>query len=411
MAATQLLEKTLFETKHNPGTRIRVDSIDLLRGVVMVIMALDHVRDFFHYDSYLVSPEDIAQTTPGLFATRWITHICAPTFIFLSGLSMSQTLRKTSPREMSIGLIKRGLFLVLLQMTVVRFVWNFDPLLHFNSFAIISVIGACMIAMSALIHMRVRLLLILSLVMIVAHNLLDGVTFSQPIWDVIWSFIHQKKSYSLGNHYVFLVLYPIVPWVAVMAFGFCIGKLFYASSMPEVNRRNNLLLIGITAILLFFLVRLINFYGDPHPWRRFDILSQTIISFFNVEKYPPSLDFLLATLGICFVLLGVFEGVKSSDRNPLSVFGRTAMFYYVLHILVAHLCAVAAVWLSGYPISNMVYIGTVSSGAPMLRGKFGFELPEVYLLWLGIVLFLYPLCLQWNAVKMKNKGKWWIPYV
>ena len=203
----------------------RIESIDLLRGIVMIIMAIDHVRDYFHFDAFLYSPVDISQTSAGLFITRWITHLCAPTFIFLAGVSTYFVAQKKTLSDTSFFLLTRGIWLVLLQLTLIRFFWNFDPLFRYNSNTIISTIGICMIVLSGLIYLRIRTIFFIGIVMVVGHNLLDGISFKEgTLADVLWSFLHVQKSFDLGGGYAFTFLYPVIPWVGVMALGYCFGS-------------------------------------------------------------------------------------------------------------------------------------------------------------------------------------------
>jgi uncharacterized membrane protein len=206
----------------NIKPKSRIESIDLLRGIIMIIMAIDHVRDYFHFDAFLYSPVDISQTSAGLFFTRWITHLCAPTFIFLAGVSAYFVAQRKTRNDTSFFLLSRGIWLVLLQLTLIRFAWNFDPFFHYNSNTIISTIGICMIVLSGLIYLPMKTIFFTGLIMVAGHNLLDGISFEEgTLMDSLWSFLHVQKSFDLGNGYAFAVLYPIIPWVGVMALGYC----------------------------------------------------------------------------------------------------------------------------------------------------------------------------------------------
>jgi uncharacterized membrane protein len=395
----------------NTNTNNRIESIDLLRGVVMVIMALDHIRDYFHADSFLFSPTDIGHTTLGLFATRWITHLCAPTFILLAGTSAYFMARRKTVKETSFFLLTRGLWLVMLQLTLVRFGWNFDPLFHYNSNTIISVIGLCMIVFSALIYFRTRTIFIIAFITIAGHNVLDKVSFEQgTVADVLWSFLHVQKTYNLGNGYAFSFVYPFIPWVGVMAMGYCLGYL-YNSDITSDKRKKILLRLSLISLFFFAVLRYTNIYGDLVPWSMQSDFSGTIMSFFNVTKYPPSLLYLSSTLGISLMMLAFMEGKQLKRLKPFALFGKVAMFYYVVHIYVIHLLALLVVILAGYPWQTMIFYGPISNISPLLLGKFGFSLSQVYLVWVSVVVLLYPLCLLWNSVKIRNKKKWWVSYV
>jgi uncharacterized membrane protein len=374
-------------------------------------MALDHVRDYFHFDSFLYSPTDLQHTTVALFATRWITHLCAPTFLLLAGTSAYFMCKRKSKKDVSIFLLTRGVWLIVLQLTLIRFGWNFDPLFHYNSHAIISAIGLCMIALSALIHLPLKMVLIMGMAFIIGHNLLDGISFRNgTAADVLWSFLHVAKTYSLEHGYSFNVKYPLIPWVGVIALGYCLGRL-YDDDYALAERKKRLIIFGAGSLLTFFVLRYMNFYGDPMPWTEQQNTSATILSFLNVEKYPPSLLYLCATLGITLIMLGVMEGRDLNRFQGVTLFGRVAFFYYVLHIFVIHAGALVAAVATGHPWLDMVYSGSNTDAAEGLRGTYGFGLGVVYLVWISVVLLLYPCCVRWNAFKMKNKGKWWTSYV
>jgi uncharacterized membrane protein len=394
-----------------PGTANRIDTIDFLRGLVMIIMAIDHVRDYFHFDSFLNSPTDLAHTTGPLFATRWITHICAPTFILLSGTSAYLMGKKKTRHEVSLFLFTRGIWLILVQLTIVRFGWNFDPLFRYNSLSIISVIGCCMLVLSALIHLPLKVILSIGLLFVIGHNALDSISFEEgTVMEVVWSLLHVCKTYDLGNGYTFAIKYPIIPWTGVMALGYCLGQFFDKGYSPE-KRKRNLVIIGSVCLLMFFVLRFLNVYGDPEPWSTQDTFTRTIISFFNVQKYPPSRLYLGATLGIAFVLLGKMEDWNLKRFTWITLFGNVAFFYYVMHIYLIHVLATIAVVAMGYDWHSMIYAGAPANGTPELRGSFGFSLGMMYLVWMLVVALLYPLCVRWSKFKTAYKGKWWVSYV
>ena len=389
----------------------RIDSVDLVRGVVMILMALDHVRDFLHFDSLIFSPTDLQRTTPALFATRLVTHLCAPTFILLAGVSARFVARKRTLRETSLFLLTRGAWLVLLQMTVVRFAWNFDPGFHYNSSNIISTIGFSMMILAGLIHLRPGTILAVGLTLSIGHNALDRVAFADgSAADVLWSFLHVRKFYELGHGYSFLFLYPLIPWVGVMALGYCLGRL-YDRDWPEALRKRALLMMGAGSLLAFVLLRWSNLYGDPLPWRHERQPVTTVMSFLSLEKYPPSLLYLCLTLGVTLLLLGALEGRSLRRWQPIVTYGKVALFYYVAHLFLIHTVALVAVAWAGYPWRTMVFFGPQTQAAPLLRGRFGFSLGATWLLWAGIVLLLYPLCASWSSLKERHKGRWWVSYV
>jgi uncharacterized membrane protein len=383
----------------------------LLRGIVMIIMALDHVRGYLHFDSLIFSPTDLQHTTTAMFVTRLLTHLCAPTFIFLAGTSAYFIAQRKTKKETSFFLLTRGSWLIVLQFTLIRFGWNFDPAFHFNSSNIISTIGFCMIALSLLIHFQFKIILIIGLVMVAGHNLLDHVSFeSGTVADVMWSFLHVRKLYTMSHDYSFLFLYPIIPWMGVMALGYCLGRL-YDQGYPVEERKKVILQMGIVSLLLFFVLRWINIYGDPKPWAQQEELSKTILSIFNVEKYPPSLLFLCLMLGVSLILLGLLEGQRLDRWKPITLFGKVSLFYYVVHIFAIHLVALIAVVAMDYPWHTMIFIGSLGTPSPLLKGNFGFNLGQTYLIWISIVVLLYPFCEYWNSFKLRNKGRWWVSYV
>lgn len=398
-------------SNNNILTGNRIESIDLLRGFVMILMALDHLRPYFHFESMIFDPANLERTTPGFFATRFITHLCAPTFILLAGTSIYFVRQRKSVKETSIFLLTRGAWLILLQMTLIRFGWNFDPLFHYNSSTIISTIGFCMIGLAALIHLPFRVILGFGLVLVAGHNLLDNIHPSAgSSWEVLWSFLHGKKLYVLGGDYKFNFLYPFIPWVGVMALGYCLGR-WYEADFTLAKRKSLLIGLGTSILALSLFLRWANGYGDPVPWSLQNEQSMTIVSFFNITKYPPSLVFLCCTLGIALIILGLLEGKNLKPYTPVVVFGKVALFYYVLHIYVIHLLAFVTVVLSGYPWQTMIFIGSHESTSALLKGKFGFSLGVVYLIWVFVILMLYPICKYWQSFKTRNKSKWWVSYV
>ena len=391
--------------------KTRIESIDLLRGMVMIIMAIDHVRDYFHFDAFLYSPVDLSQTSAGLFVTRWITHLCAPTFIFLAGVSTYFVAQRKTLNDTSFFLLSRGIWLVLLQLTLIRFFWNFDPLFHYNSNTIISTIGICMIVLSGLIYLRIRTIFFIGIIMVVGHNLLDGIYFKDgTLADVVWSFLHVQKSFDIGNGYSFTFLYPAIPWVGVMALGYCFGRLFNPDYSSK-QRKNILSQLGILCLLVFITLRASNIYGDPVPWSKQAEFGTTIMSFFNLQKYPPSMLYLSATLGVSLLLLAAMEGKDLKRWRPVTLFGNVALFYYVAHVLLIHLLAVVASVLTGHGWQAMIFTESIAKGTPQLNGSYGFSLWVVYLVWMLVVGILYPLCVYWNSFKLNNKKKWWVSYV
>ncbi len=383
----------------------RIESIDLLKGIVMVIMALDHTRDYLHYAAFFFDPANPQFTTVPIFLTRWITNYCAPTFCFLAGLSAFFIGRRKDKKELSVFLLKRGLWLIFLEMTVVNFAWFFDPLFRTPGLVVIWSLGMSMMVLSALVHLPYKAILIFSIVLIFGHNLLDPIKMEG---NMLWSAFHHAEIFPFGNGNLFYIDYPIVPWIAVMALGYCFGKL-YEPSFDPTRRRKILNLLGLSAIALFFILRGINVYGDLVPWKQYPTTIQTMMSFLAATKYPPSLCYLLMTLGPAFLFLANGEKLKGSMVNFFSTFGRVPFFYYILHIFLIHIIALIAAQLTGFGWQSMILSDWVVA-VPELKG-FGFALWGVYLIWILVIALLYPLCKRFDVYKMSHKEKWWLSYL
>ncbi|WP_395050377.1 DUF1624 domain-containing protein [Flavobacterium sp.] len=386
-------------------TKNRIESIDLLKGLVMVIMALDHTRDYFHYSAYFFDPTDPTQSTLPIFFTRFITHFCAPAFSFLAGLSAFMVGRRKSKTELSSFLVKRGLWLVFIEMTIVNFSWYFDVQFRSPGLLVIWSLGISMIALAGLIHLPQKFILLFSCLLIFGHNLLDTVHYDG---NVLWAILHEFSFFKLSGDANFLVGYPIIPWIAVMSLGFYFGS-FYDKSYDSVKRKKLFNLLGISAIILFVIIRFINRYGDPIPWKYYGPLTKDLISFLNPSKYPPSLLYLLMTLGGTFLFLANAEKLKGKLVDFFSTFGRVPFFYYIIHIYVIHLVAMLFAELSGFGWEIMILPAWVSE-VPGLKG-YGFSLWVVYAVWIGIILFLYPFCKKFDIYKQSHKEKWWLSYL
>jgi uncharacterized membrane protein len=383
----------------------RIESIDLLKGLVMVIMALDHTRDYFHFSAFYFDPADPTQTTLPIFFTRWITHFCAPSFSFLAGLSAFMVGRRKTKQQLSGFLFKRGLWLIVIEFTIVNFGWYFN--IHFNNFDLIVIwsLGISMILLAGLIHLPQRLILIFSLLLIFGHNLLDHIHFKE---NFIWSVLHEPGLFKITNSVNLFVGYPLIPWIAVMSLGYYFGS-FYDKSYDPRKRKNIFNIIGLSAIILFFILRWINLYGDPYGWAWHDSFSKSLVSFLNPCKYPPSLQYLLMTLGVAFLFLANAENLKGKLVNFFSTFGRVPFFYYILHLYFIHLTALLFAQLAGLGWQKMILLNWVGED-PALKG-YGFSLWVVYLVWMAIILLLYPLCKKFDKYKLNHKEKWWLSYL
>ena len=314
-------------TESVPATP-RLGAIDALRGLVMVVMALDHVRDFVHVGAMAFSPEDLTRTTPVLFLTRWITHICAPGFVFLAGLAVFRKLRRDgSPGRLSAFLVSRGLWLILAEVVLLRFALNFrllgpDPILLLVLWAI----GVSMIVLALLVHLPTRIVGAAGVVIIALHNRLDPVS-AQDLGALapLWTVLHQQGVIQLAGQ-VAVVAYPVLPWIGLIAVGFAAGPLFDL----DVGRRSRLLAsTGVGLVAAFVVLRLVNQYGDPQPWSAQPTTVMTLLSFLRTTKYPPSLLFLLMTMGPVLLVLAWFERrPRAAMLEPLTVIGRVPFFYY-----------------------------------------------------------------------------------
>jgi uncharacterized membrane protein len=387
----------------------RIESIDLLRGIVIIIMSIDHVRDYFHDAAYLFDPTNLSKTTPLIFATRWITHFCAPVFVLLAGTSAYISGARKSRKELSAFLFKRGLWLIFLEFFVISFGWTFNPAYPVFILQVIWAIGLSMIILSLAIYLPLRLILLISILCISAHNFLDTVHVpGDNIQGFLWAVLHERGMYSAGPFYL-LVGYPIIPWLGMMLAGYCLGAL-YARGYDPVKRKRSLLYLGWGAIALFVLLRFTNAYGDPSPWAVQQNPVYTVLSFLNTSKYPPSFLYILMTLGPSFLFLAYAEKPLNAFTKKIIIFGRVPMFYYILHIFFIHLLGVAGAVISGRPWTDMVLGAAWVTDNPQLQG-YGFSLLTVYVLWILVVVILYPLCKWYDNYKTHHREKKWLSYI
>lgn len=403
-----------------PQTKRRIDSIDLLRGIVMVIMMLDHTRDFVHNAALQFDPTDLSRTNIALFFTRWITHFCAPVFVFLAGTgAYLQLARGKSKADLSRFLVTRGLWLILLELTIVKLGVFFNPDIRFLGFLqVIWVIGVSMIVLAVLIYLPKSVIAALGLLMIALHNLFDSIRVEgwqgpgTPIpafGSKIWIVLHQPFSGFpvLGdNSPVIAVIYPLIPWIGVMAVGYAFGALY---QLDVQRRRRLLLIIGGAATLLFIVIRAVNIYGDPSQWSPQKNSVYTLLSFVNTTKYPPSLLFLLMTLGPSILALALFESTSSGGaiRTFFVTFGRVPLFFYILQWYTAHVISIVLHLAFGKPVS-WLWQSPINFGQP--QPGIGFNLGVVYLAWITGVLILYPLC-KWFAGVKQRRRDWWLSYL
>lgn len=387
----------------------RIESIDLLRGTVMIIMAVDHVRDYFHNSAFLYNPEDLNHTNVILFFTRWITHFCAPVFVFLAGISAYLYGTHKTKKELSLFLFTRGLWLVLAELFVLSLFRTFNPSFHFFNLQVIWVIGVSMIFLSVMIYMKRTLLLVTGILLIASHNLLDNIHVTgSNIQAFLWALLHETGFFTFG-HFTFHVHYPAIPWIGIMAIGYCSGSLFNPEYNPE-KRRTILLSLGLIGTALFIILRYNNTYGDLSHWSVQTSFAFTILSFLNVSKYPPSLLYTLMTLGPALIFLALTENPMNAFTKKITVFGRVPMFYYLLHIFLIHLFALIAAGISGYKWSDMI-LTTMINRSPALKG-YGFNLLTVYLVWVALIFILYPICKWYDDYKRTQRtSRWWLSYI
>jgi uncharacterized membrane protein len=378
--------------------KARIDSIDLLRGVVIILMALDHVRMFLGQGNWYANPTDLRTTTTLLFLTRWITHFCAPVFIFLAGTSaFLYGSRQQNTRQLSRYLLTRGLWLIFLELVIVGFGWTFDITFSLQIIQVIWAIGISMVVLAALVYLPKWAILALGIVLVAGHNLLDPIQMDGTAApDLIWYLLHQKEFVAFGPDRAVYFHYPLIPLVGLMALGYVFGTL-YQPEFGASTRRKRLLWTGTAAILLFLILRSLNLYGDPNPWSPQPTLVNSILSFLNTTKYPASLHFLLMTIGPALVFLALTERAKSHIADIVLTYGHVPQFFYIVHIYVIHVLALVALAISGHHWSE--YILSAKAFMSEALADFGFALPVVYLVWILVMLGMYPLCKWYRAYK------------
>jgi uncharacterized membrane protein len=386
-------------------TKYRIESIDLLKGLVMVIMALDHTRDYFHFSAFYFDPTDPSQSTLPIFFTRFITHFCAPAFSFLAGMSAFMVGRRKSKSELSAFLFKRGLWLIFIELTIVNFAWYFDVAFRNPGLLTIWALGISMIVLAALIHLPMKFILWLSIIIIAGHNLLDTVHFNG---NPFWAMFHEFGLFPFSKEYLFIVGYPIVPWLAVMSLGYYFGT-FYTADYDGAKRRKLFNIIGLSALGLFVVLRITNLYGDAYLFTDYPSLTKDLISFLNPSKYPPSFLYLLMTLGFTLVFLANAENLKGKVVSFFTTFGRVPFFYYIIHLYAIHLVAMVYAQLAGFGWDKLILEGWITE-LPRMKG-YGVSIAWVYIIWAGIILLLYPFCKWFDAYKQSHKEKEWLSYL
>jgi uncharacterized membrane protein len=399
-------------TASRPAIAPRIQSVDAIRGAIMMLMAIDHIRDFIARSAMQFLPTDLTRTTTAIFLTRWITHFCAPVFMLTAGLGAFFWMnrgRRSKP-QLSRFLVTRGIWLILLEVTVLRVIM-FCQVSYRGNIVILLIlwaIGLSMIALAALIHLPLRWLVGVSIAIIALHNLLDPISaksFGRAAW--LWDILHQQALFRwMGVNFV--TAYPALPWIGVTAAGYCLGTVF----LWDAARRQRLLMrmgLGLTAG--FIVLRAINIYGDPVRWTHQSTTLFTMLSFLNTTKYPPSLAFLLMTLGPALTVTAWLDQLHFSSTNPLIVFGRVPFFYYAAHLLLAHAIAIVMNF-ARYGNKHFLWIAPPSMGSPseLFPPDYGYPLWVVYAVWIVALLLLYPACLWFSRLKQRRHD-WWLSYL
>ncbi|MFN8582018.1 MAG: heparan-alpha-glucosaminide N-acetyltransferase domain-containing protein [Gemmatimonadaceae bacterium] len=382
----------------------RVHSVDVLRGLVMFLMALDHVRDYF--GAATVNPTDIATTTVPLFLTRWITHLCAPSFFLLTGVSAFLAGERRGTEGLGRHLLGRGAWLLLLEVVILRgLAWQFNFDFRVTFLVVLWALGWAMITLSVLVRWTPRVAGVFGVVMIVAHNAFDRVNPNvfgalRPLWLIL----HQPGLIVAGPTYWLLVAYPLIPWVGVTAVGYALGQVFLWESE---RRRAFLLRVGLGLVTAFFVLRAVNVYGDPARWASQRSPVFTVLSFINTTKYPPSLLFLLMTLGPGLLILRATDLTVPRWLRPTIVLGKVPLFYFAAHVVLIHLLVLIVCWFR-YGAIHWVFESARPDQFPFAQPPgWPLGLPWVYAIWLFVVAALWPVCRWFGALKARRREWWW----
>jgi len=399
---------TLFADMTSPSTveSRRVDSVDLLRGLVMILMALDHTRDFI--GNVAATPTNLAATTGALFMTRWITHFCAPTFSLLTGVGAYLMLRRRTTRELSWFLLTRGVWLIVLEVTVARFFWQFNLDYHVTLLTVLWALGWSMIVLSALVYLPANVVAAIAIALIALHNLTDGI--AQPTSEglrLLMTVLHRPGPLFARPGTIVFIGYPLVPWIAIMALGYSLGQVY---SWPAERRRAFLLRTGLAMVAVFVALRVANIYGDPRPWSTQKTALFTVLSFINVTKTPPSLLFVLITVGPALLFLRWSDASTPRFLRPALTIGRVPMFYFLAHVLVIHLIATVAA-IARYGSAAIATQSPTLDKYPMTQPPdWPASLPVVYATWVLALLILFPLC-RWYARYKATHSSPWLSYL
>jgi len=381
----------------------RITSIDLMRGIVMIVMVIDHVHHFYGWAAY--DPTDLGNATPAQFLTRWITHFCAPAFMFLAGTSAWLYARNSGSTrgQLQRFLLGRGLFLVFLELTWVSFSWRFD--FHGLVLQAIWALGWSMVLLSGMLYLPTRAVAALALLLVFGHDLLDHLRFEDfatngQVWGWLWAVVHQYYVGTLSSGYSIVLVYPLVPWVGVMALGYCFGELLQQA--PQLRHRA-MAALGLACIGLFVVLRLNNLYGEPQLWQANPRGAlYTALAVLNVTKYPPSLLYLLMTLGPVLLLLPLLESWHGVWAQRIMVFGRVPLFFYLVHLPLLHFSS---------RIAGKVFGGVHPQIGWSLPTGYDLSLLRVYLMWAMTIVITYPLCRWYMDYKSSHRDRWWLSYL
>jgi uncharacterized membrane protein len=386
----------------SPSSRARLESIDVVRGVIMIIMALDHTRDFFGIPGQ--NPTDLTSATAALFLTRWITHFCAPVFFLLTGTGAYLSLRRKSPRELSRFLLTRGLWLIFLEVVLARcFAYQFNVDYRLTMLLVLWALGWAMITLAALVRLPAFVATAFGFLLIAGHNLFDTVRSANPLWSIL----HAPGFVLNTPEHVVFVAYPLIPWIGVTAVGYSLGQVY---GWDADRRRTFLLRLGLALSLAFLVIRGLNVYGDPSHWMQQKTVAFTVLSFLNTTKYPPSLLFLLMTLGPALVFLGLVDRRTPWLLQPALLIGKVPLFYYLLHFALIHLLAVATCYLR-YGSAHWMFESPDLAHYPFTAPPgWGYSLPVIYLVWAFVVIAMYPLC-RWFAALKQRRSDAWLSYL
>ena len=387
--------------------RARIDSVDILRGLVMILMALDHVRDYFGAAG--INPTDPATTTVPLYFTRWITHLCAPVFFLLTGTGAYLALQRRSRSQLSRFLFTRGLWLIFLELVLLRgFGWQFNFDYRVTMLTVLWALGWAMILLTVLVYLPAWAVAAVGVAMIATHNFCDGIQpASLGALAPLWNILHAPGAILNDSKHVVFVAYPLVPWVGVTAAGFGLGQVFGWNSE---RRRAFLIRLGVVLTVAFVLIRATNVYGDAVPWSKQKSPLLTVLSFLNTNKYPPSLLFLLMTLGPALMILWAVDGKAPGLVRPAWVFGKVPLFYYILHVALIHLLAVLVCYVRYGEVHWMFESNRLDQFPVTQPPGWSASLPIVYAIWLGVVVALYPLCRWFFGLKQRRRD-WWLSYL